>query len=165
MREHLETNLIYEGTELIVATFSKDRHSEDLLMNPAKKSPLTNLLTKKGLDGCVVFYTLLSPCIDKCLSNNNNNILPGLDELKVHTGIKAFAFTHIYSPDQDKNDLRAELGKVAERVPLYRCFYKCILCGKPGSTTPIKEVCTWESKLFLEYINKLYNYTQSNASG
>ncbi len=50
------------------------------------------------------------------------SILPGLDELKTHTCIKTFAFRRIYEQDQNKNNLCAELGKVAERVPLYLCL-------------------------------------------
>ncbi|XP_016419901.1 uncharacterized protein LOC107749302 [Sinocyclocheilus rhinocerous] len=148
VRQSLQESLhIYVGTELIAAGVLGNKHSEDLLMNPPNGSYLTQLLKKKGLDGCVVFYTLNSPCIDNCLSNNEDSILPGLAELKAHTGIKAFAFKHIYQWDQNKNNLPAELGKVAERVPLYRCFYECILCGKPGSSTITKESCRWGNLL------------------
>ncbi|XP_050957616.1 uncharacterized protein LOC127158578 [Labeo rohita] len=125
---------VYQGTELIAAGHHTDAHSEYLLMNPSKSSPLTNLLNKKK-DGCVVFYTLISPCIDRCLNNNDHdNILPGLDELNKYKGIKAFAYTHIYKKDQKNKNLHDKLKKIADLVPLYRCNEGgCILCGGPGS--------------------------------
>ncbi|XP_052437514.1 uncharacterized protein LOC127976961 [Carassius gibelio] len=158
---------IYSGTELIAAGVFLGKHSEDLLMNPPNESYLKKLLAKKGSDGCVVFYTLNSPCIDKCLSDNDDSILKGLNELNAHTGIKAFAFKHIYEFDQTQNKsiLRAELGKVAELVPLYRCFYECILCGIPGASTPIAEECTLTTEEFRNYINKINSYSPSKASG
>ncbi len=112
---------IYVGTELIASGVFEVRHSENII-NPPNYSHLTHLLNIRGLDGCVVFYALISPGKDSYLSNNDYSILPGLDELKTRTWIKTFAFRRIYEQDQNKNNLCAELGKVAERVPLYLCL-------------------------------------------
>lgn len=133
---------VYRGTELIAAGVHKDAHSEYLLMNPPKGSPLTYLMNKKK-DGCVVFYTLNSPCIDRCLNKKHkDNIIPGLNELKEYQGIKAFVYTYIYNKDQSKENLREELQKIADRVPLYRCDQLgCILCGEPGSNKKEIDQC------------------------
>ncbi|XP_056329941.1 uncharacterized protein LOC130241959 [Danio aesculapii] len=117
---------VYQGTELIAAGVHRNAHSEHLLMNPPFNSPLTHLLNKRN-DGCVVFYTLISPCVDKCL--NSNVVLSGLCELENYQGMKAFVYTYIYNKDQNKQNLRNELQKIANRVPLYRCGRNgCIYC-------------------------------------
>ncbi|XP_073674410.1 uncharacterized protein [Garra rufa] len=126
-----DSKYVYRGTELIAAGRHKEAHSEYLLMNPPKTSALSNLLNKKK-DGCVVFYTLLSPCVDKCL--NSDVVIEGLKELKAYQGIKAFAYTHIYENDQNNKDLHTKLKKISDRVPLYRCNQQgCIFCAGPGS--------------------------------
>ncbi|KAK9961824.1 hypothetical protein ABG768_007224 [Culter alburnus] len=133
---------VYRGTELIAAGVHRDAHSEHLLMNPPNTSPLTNLMNTNR-DGCVVFYTLNSPCISRCLNNNYiNNIIQGLNKLNAYQGIKAFVFSNIFTNDQNSQNLRTELQKIADRVPLYRCNYgSCILCGQPGSNIPVIDQC------------------------
>lgn len=117
---------IYQGTELIAAGVHKDAHSEHLLMNPPNNSPLTHLLNK-WKNNCVVFYTLNTPCVGKCL--NSEVVLSGLRELENYQGMKAFVYTNIYDKDQNKQNLRNELQKIARRVPLYRCGRNgCIYC-------------------------------------
>lgn len=119
---------VYQGTELTAAVARRDALYEHLLMNPPNKSPLTHLLNKRN-DGCVVFYTsLLSPCVDKCL--NSSVILAGLQELQNYQGMKAFVYSRIHKVDQNYQNLRNELKKIADRVPLYNCLgHGCIFCG------------------------------------
>ncbi|XP_057207263.1 uncharacterized protein LOC130564862 [Triplophysa rosa] len=127
-------NNIYNGKELIAAGTTKDGHSEFLLMADNGGISALESLLKKREAGCVIFYTLLSPCIDGCLQNEN--ILSGLEKLKEFTGIKAFVYTHIYDEDKNKNYLQNELMKIADYVPLYRCGPRvgntCVQCGSPG---------------------------------
>lgn len=137
---------VYRGTELIAAGVQKEpnpAHSEYLLLNPVNNSPLTYLLNKKK-DACVVFYTLNSPCVNTCLTGRHN-IIPGIDKLKNYQGIKAFAFKNIWIHDQgeqNKEKLKENLKKIADRVPLYRCRNNaCTLCGRPNSNEGIKEEC------------------------
>ncbi len=133
---------VYRGHELITAGHSNDEHSEDLLMNPPNNSPLTYLMNRRN-DGCVVFYTLISPCINRCLNNSHNkNIIQGLNKLRAYQGIKAFVYTYIYTNDQNKTNLSEKLQMIADRVPLYRCNQKsCILCGGPGTNTRVIDQC------------------------
>lgn len=141
-----DENPVYEGKELIAAGVQKKpnpAHSEFLLMNPPNNSPLTRLLNKRK-DGCVVFYTLNSPCIDTCLNAKNTyNIIEGLNKLKAYQGTKAFAFKNIWIHDQNRqNELKEKLKEITSRIPLYRCNGgACTLCGKPGSNAEITKKC------------------------
>ncbi|KAF4104413.1 hypothetical protein G5714_015400 [Onychostoma macrolepis] len=118
-----ETNALYQGAELIAAGTKKEGfniHSESLLLNPADNSPMTKLLNKRK-DGCSVFYTFESPCVDSCLNETrDHNILKALKNWKEHSGIKAFVFKNIWKHDDGK-DLQPEFKKIVAHVPLYRC--------------------------------------------
>lgn len=139
-----DENPVYKGKELIAAGVQKTpniAHSEFLLMNPPDNSPLTRLLNTRK-NGCVVFYTLNSPCMNTCL-RGKYKITGGLDKLKAYKGIKAFAFKNIWNPDQNRPDeLREKLKVIASRIPLYRCNGNtCTLCGEPGPNIEINENC------------------------
>ncbi|KAG9268148.1 hypothetical protein AMEX_G17090 [Astyanax mexicanus] len=129
-----ENVALYEGQELIAAgTLKKQkhtRHSESILMNPPESSPMTNLLNKKK-DGCVVFYTYNSPCVQTCIDiNGNYSILKMLERWSKQGGLKAFVFKDIWKFDQ-KKDLKENFKAITKYVPLYRCVssetcYECV---------------------------------------
>ncbi|RXN31108.1 paired box Pax-3 [Labeo rohita] len=48
-------------------------------------------------DGCIVIYTVYSPC----LNLSGYDIIPSLDILKNHTGIKAFVFKKVYNVNEN----------------------------------------------------------------
>lgn len=140
-----DTSPVYKGTELVAAGVQKQprpAHSEFLLLDPVNNSPLTYLLNKRK-NGCVVFYTLNSPCMNTCLTGKYN-IIPGVNKLKNYKGIKAFVFKNIWNHDQNKpEELKEKLKTIADRVPLYRCRNnnQCILCGEPNSNVEINNAC------------------------
>lgn len=133
---------VYRGCQVIAAGFATNAHSEHLLLNPPNHSPLTHLMNTNR-DGCVVFYTLNSPCDQFCLnSNSGRNILQSLVEINAYNGIKAFVFSYIYNNYRNGTNIGTELQKIADRVPLYRCNRDgCILCGRPGSNIPVIDQC------------------------
>ncbi|XP_052432986.1 uncharacterized protein LOC127972980 [Carassius gibelio] len=145
-----ETNGLYQGEELIAAGLKKIvisrkkqyyLHSESLLLNPPDNSPMTNLLNKIK-DGCSVFYTFNSPCVDSCLNaSRNHNILEALRKWQEHDGIKAFVFRNIWGNDLGK-DLQTAFKKIAAHVPLFRCVSEnqCYACNREGNL-PINAHC------------------------
>ncbi|KAF4104410.1 hypothetical protein G5714_015397 [Onychostoma macrolepis] len=144
-----DINALYQGVELIAAGTRKvairrhtyNMHSESLLLNPADNSPMTNLLNKRK-DGCSVFYTFDSPCVESCLNvTRNHNIIEALRKWKEHDGIKAFVFMNIWKNDLGK-DLQNEFKKIAAHVPLYRCVSEteCYACNGERNT-PIDARC------------------------
>ncbi|XP_073674175.1 uncharacterized protein [Garra rufa] len=140
-----ETNALYQGAELIAAGTRKmkryNMHSESLLLNPAGNSPMTKLLNKRK-DGCSVFYTFESPCVDTCLNAKSpHNILKALENWKGHDGIKAFVFKNFWKFDT-KKDLQTKFKQIVAHVPLYRCLSanECYACNGEGNT-PIDKHC------------------------
>ncbi len=140
-----ETNALYEGPQLIAAGTRKKKrynmHSESLLLNPADKSPMTNLLNKEK-DGCSVFYTFDSPCVDTCLdATGQHSIIDALKNWKDHDGIKAFVFKNFWKNDL-KKDLQTKFKQIVANVPLYRCVSEnqCYACKGEGNT-PIDAHC------------------------
>uniref|UniRef100_A0A672NGT9 Uncharacterized protein n=1 Tax=Sinocyclocheilus grahami TaxID=75366 RepID=A0A672NGT9_SINGR len=124
-----DTKALYQGAELIAAGTKKvviskkkqyNMHSESLLLNPADNSPMTKLLNKRK-DGCSVFYTFESPCLDTCLdATGSHSILKALENWKEHDGIKAFVFKNFWKFDTNK-DLQTKFKQIVAHVPLYRC--------------------------------------------
>lgn len=145
-----DTNALYQGAELIAAGTRKvviskkkqyNMHSESLLLNPADNSPMTNLLNKTK-DGCSVFYTFESPCVDTCLdATGSHSIIKALENWKNHDGIKAFVFKNFWKFDTEK-DLQTKFKQIVANVPLYRCVSEneCYACGGEGNT-PINQHC------------------------
>ncbi|KAI4882541.1 hypothetical protein NFI96_034473, partial [Prochilodus magdalenae] len=129
---------LYEGSELIAAgTLERkkyNRHSESILMNPAESSPMAKLLNNRK-EGCVVFYTYNSPCIDTCINiTSKYNILEMLKTWSKRTELKAFVYRNIWKFDKDKN-LSDKFKVINDYVLLYRCVsaqecYKCYPQGK-----------------------------------
>ncbi len=116
-------------------------HSESLLLNPADNSPMTKLLNKEK-DGCSVFYTFESPCVDTCLdATGKHSIIDALKNWKDHDGIKAFVFKNFWKFDTEK-DLQTKFKQIVAHVPLYRCVSEtqCYACNGEG-TTPIDAHC------------------------
>ncbi|XDV32782.1 hypothetical protein PO909_003505, partial [Leuciscus waleckii] len=145
-----DSNALYQGEELIAAGTRKVvtkkyyyyMHSESLLLNPANNSPMTNLLNKRK-DGCSVFYTFNSPCVNTCLNaKGSHNILDALKNWKQHDGIKAFVFSNFWTADENKTDLETKFKQIVAHVPLFRCVSEneCYACKGEGNT-PIDEHC------------------------
>uniref|UniRef100_A0A9J8CRJ7 Uncharacterized protein n=1 Tax=Cyprinus carpio carpio TaxID=630221 RepID=A0A9J8CRJ7_CYPCA len=150
-----ETNALYQGTELIAAGTRKKKkynmHSESLLLNPADNSPMTKLLNRRR-DGCSVFYTFESPCVNTCLDENgSHSILKALENWKEHSGIKAFVFKNFWKYDTEK-DPQTEFKQIVAHVPLYRCESEtqCYACKGEGNT-PIDAQCLPQKKIKDEF--------------
>ncbi|XP_075451471.1 uncharacterized protein LOC142492590 [Ascaphus truei] len=131
---------IYQGTNLVAATFRKFdnvrvQHSEARLLfpaNPKGTSPVESLLRNGPAAGCVLFYTLNSPCIGVCAKPNGKyNII---DQLNVFLPYKnrAFVYRDVYHVDQKNPDVTVvekAWSEINKKMPLYRCFNKnCVKC-------------------------------------
>ncbi|KAG7322137.1 hypothetical protein KOW79_014995 [Hemibagrus wyckioides] len=128
---------IYIGNELVGArpkrkNSKRNIHSESLLLRipvAENPSPMQDLLNRRK-DGCTVFYTFNSPCVQTCSTpNGNHSIIPALDMFKTHTGPKAFVFSEIWKHDVGKNQWEQNILEINNRIPLYRCDNAgCVRC-------------------------------------
>uniref|UniRef100_A0A8B9HHT8 Uncharacterized protein n=1 Tax=Astyanax mexicanus TaxID=7994 RepID=A0A8B9HHT8_ASTMX len=125
---------VYRGQELIgakpkpIPNTISNYHSEYLLLilsNPPKESPdgpLMQKLLNSDPKGCVIFYTLNSPCVNSCSTPTAKySIIPALDGIKKHKGPKAFVFGQVWKHDENKAQWEMNMKEINIKVPLYRC--------------------------------------------
>lgn len=121
---------LYTAEELIAALPKRkgkfNIHSESILLRIKDKNnevPMGRLLNKYS-DGCVVFYTFNSPCVQTCTApEGEHSILPALEQLfQNYRGPRAFVFTDIFPHDKNKSQLKEQLQLVNGKIDLYRCI-------------------------------------------
>ncbi|XP_060744120.1 uncharacterized protein LOC132857983 [Tachysurus vachellii] len=126
---------IYNGEELVGAKPKPfgdkgyNIHSEYLLLRGSDPSPMQNLLNKRK-NGCTVFFTLNSPCVNTCSTPDGpHSIISALDMFKNHDGPKAFVFNRIWHHDRGSPLWENNILKIEERIPVYRCNNSgCVRC-------------------------------------
>ncbi len=93
--------------------------SVSVLLQNDSSTTFKSFLQRRN-DSCVVIYTVYSPCLESGVSK----IIPNLDNLTNHTGIKAFVFKKVYNVDgicSRCSDLSRTFTEIVSRVPFY-CF-------------------------------------------
>ncbi len=116
VKDTLQNNEVYVSSNLIAAKANKNiqDHSEYRL-----KNYLNNVLNEPNQ--CVVYFTVNSPCLDKCISETGqSSIRNNLKELEKYVGIKAFAFKKIWEYDK-REDVISRLKGIASALPYYQC--------------------------------------------
>ncbi|KAI4882222.1 hypothetical protein NFI96_025670, partial [Prochilodus magdalenae] len=147
----------YFGTYLIGATTVLDTkspknkhtgkypnlHSEYLLLkHPSSEESAMKDLLNKGKEGCVIFYTFMSPCDGTCLNKEmDRNILDALSIFVKHEGPKAFVYNTLFY--YKEIGIKEHGVEINNNVPLYRCYpvshvYECHHCVDGGK---INEKC------------------------
>lgn len=123
------TARVYRGRQLIGArpkpiNGTIDYHPEYLLLiqsNPPKNTsfdPLLKNLLNRDKNGCVIFYTFKSPCVDTCSTPEGQySIIPALNLLQMHKGPKAFVFSKVW-----KQNFDSVPKKDAKRRAIARCY-------------------------------------------
>ncbi len=95
--------------------------SVSVLLQNDSSTTFNNFLQRRVKDSCVVIYTVYSPCLKM---SSEYNIIPNLENLKNHAGIKAFVFKKVYNVDgicSRCSDLAKNFTEIVSRVPFY-CF-------------------------------------------
>ncbi len=123
------TNQFYKSEDLMAAgpLYCNCKKSENctsksvsVLLNNDSSSTFKEFLKRRENDSCVVIYTIYSPCLESGVSK----IIPNLENLKNHTGIKGFVFKKVYNVDgicSRCSDLSKTFTEIVSRVPFY-CF-------------------------------------------
>ncbi|XP_075719905.1 uncharacterized protein LOC142760601 [Rhinoderma darwinii] len=132
---------IYEGNRMVAASFIKegtyDIHSEFRLLTPDSTSPIIKLLAKSPPAGCVVFFSLSSPCVKTCTNPKGRyNIIDKLNKVKLpESKNRAFAYTKVFIHDKKRPeaDVWNNWGELDKKMTLLRCSgNNCIKCFNNG---------------------------------
>lgn len=116
VKDTLQRNEVYNSDNLIAAKADKNinRHSEYRLKNYLKK-------VWNKTNECVVYFTVNSPCLDKCISESGKFSIRGnLKNVEKYEGIKAFAFKIVWKRDKIAEVTRRLKG-IAPALPYYHC--------------------------------------------
>ncbi|KAK9962384.1 hypothetical protein ABG768_007754, partial [Culter alburnus] len=125
VKEKFQKNEVYVSDNLIAAKADKNKqeHSEFRLKNYLK-----NILNEK--DKCVVYFTVNSPCLNKCVSDSWEYSIKGnLELLQKYEGIKAFAFKKVWREDK-KEEVIKRLKAIAPALPYYQCEKNKAKCDR-----------------------------------
>ncbi len=121
------TNQFYKSEDLMAAgpscyncktSETCTSKSLSVLLQNDSSTTFKSFLQRRN-DSCVVIYTA-SPC----LKSREYDIIPNLENLKNHTGIKAFVFKKLYNVDGiccRCSDLSKTFTEIVNLVPFY-CF-------------------------------------------
>ncbi|XP_053565444.1 uncharacterized protein LOC128655881 [Bombina bombina] len=131
--EIFNNDQIYQGTNLVMAKFRKQsnnkkdvEHSEYRLLYPTGSStlsPVENMMNTGAKAGCVLFFTLNSPCVGRCaLPNGEYSILGKLDVFsKIND--RALVYNKFFNSDQKRpvKEVLKAWDAVDKKIPMYRC--------------------------------------------
>ncbi|XP_066516247.1 uncharacterized protein [Hoplias malabaricus] len=125
---------VYKGQQLIGAKpkpinqTTNNYHSEYLLLikrnppDPSPDDPLIKQLLDKDPNGCVVFYTYNSPCVQSCSTPGKpHSIIPAFNLFSQHHGPKAFVFHQVWAPDVNSQLWKANIKSMNNYLTVYRC--------------------------------------------
>ncbi|KAM3932453.1 uncharacterized protein RB166_005527 [Leptodactylus fuscus] len=144
IRDKVDKKEIYQGNRTVAASFVKgkkfDIHAESRLLNPlpdSTESPISTLLKEDPPAGCVVFFSLNSPCVQTCTDPEGKyNIIDKLNKVILpESKHRAFAYTKVFEKDKKKTE--ADVWKNWEalnaKMTLLRCSgNNCIQCFNNG---------------------------------
>ncbi|XP_053114870.1 uncharacterized protein LOC128328810 [Hemicordylus capensis] len=117
-------------------------HAEWRLLHEDQNSPVTKMLKNKERKSCLIFFSKLSPCVDRCLNQNDmRNIVQWIKPLfaKLNQNLRAFVFETIYGKDSKKEaEVVVEAWKSIQDAPLFRCDKNqaCIKCFNNNQLNP-----------------------------
>ncbi|XP_018606707.1 uncharacterized protein LOC108933837 [Scleropages formosus] len=127
----LNQQQVYQGNNIIIAQPSKMQnyaiHAEYRLLTPPQsgaEAPIDILLRQGGPNECMIFFTRISPCLDRCAGQGPYSILNRLGAIAGWGGRKVFYFVEVYSVDQSRRKDVLEALKTINRrgnVPIFRC--------------------------------------------
>nr|XP_033803175.1 uncharacterized protein LOC117361652 [Geotrypetes seraphini] len=143
----LQNGDVYEGTRMVIAKPKDNKnymeHAEYRLLNPIKanqKSAVQKLLDKQPVNGCVIFYSLISPCVNKCLNTENRREIMRYMNVfdDIGNNYKVFVYKLIYNvvKQLQKEQVWNSWKKLNQKMPLYRCDLRdCFQCFPRGDYT------------------------------
>jgi len=121
VKDSFKKNEVYVHENLIAAKPKTEpkytEHSEFRLQNYLK-----NLLEKEK---CVIYFTVNSPCMKKCLEKGGRFNIENSIQLLQKEKNAAFVFKKIWDEDE-KTKVIERLKEIAPNLPYYHCNTKCV---------------------------------------
>lgn len=151
MKDAVVEGYVYEGHRIAFAKalYIKPywEHAEYRLLVPddSGTSPVQRLLAKEP-NSCVLFHSLLSPCLDYCLTPEGPfafvKYLHDFDS--IDNNYKAFSYTYVYKEDEcrpTRDQVWNAWGQIRTQMPFFRCDNRpqCIECFAGGQQS--KDQC------------------------
>nr|XP_060636654.1 uncharacterized protein LOC132778058 [Anolis sagrei ordinatus] len=120
------------------------KHAEWRLLNGGNNSPVEKLLANEGQNSCFIFFSKISPCVDRCLNMTDmKNIVRILNPIfnRYSENSRAFVFETIYYKDKEKQaEVVINAWKNIRHAPLFKCNRNnCIRCfdnNLPENSSP-----------------------------
>ncbi|XP_053216888.1 uncharacterized protein LOC128399441 [Podarcis raffonei] len=110
-------------------------HAEWRLLTGGQNSPVERILANKDQNSCLIFFSKLSPCVNRCLNENDmRNIVQMVNPLfnRYNEDARAFVFETVYRRDtQKEKEVVVEAWERIQNSPLFRCYNDnrgCIQC-------------------------------------
>lgn len=110
-------------------------HAEWRLLTGGQNSPTAKILENKPNNSCLIFFSKLSPCTDRCLNlTDTRNFVQWLNPLFNRLGqdSRAFVFQTFFGKDSNKEAaVVVAAWKTIKNAPLFRCNandIECIQC-------------------------------------
>ncbi len=103
----------FKKTDICTLIENCTRKSVSVLLQNDSSSTFKSFLQHRGKGSCLVIYTVYSPCLE----SREYDIIPNLENLKSHAGIKAFVFKKVH----DRIGISDLAKNFKDIVPFY-CF-------------------------------------------
>ncbi|XP_066450506.1 uncharacterized protein [Eleutherodactylus coqui] len=144
IRDKVVNKEIYQGDRMVAASYTKNEtcnvHSEYRLLtslSDSTGSPISRLLNITPTAGCVVFFSLNSPCVQTCTRPGGKyNIIDLLNTVNLPgPDSRAFAYTKVFFWDKQKPEYEVwrNWGTLNAKMTLLRCSENnCIKCFNNG---------------------------------
>ncbi|XP_040204131.1 uncharacterized protein LOC120936087 [Rana temporaria] len=158
-----DDKVTYTGRQMVLARAkdgktNKKIHSEYRLLFPptgSSVSPVQDIVNKNPSPASAIFYTLNSPCVERCVKpDDQRNIIEKLEVFKKYNNNinninKAFVYNKLYSLNVSKIDeIWDGLMRINAHMDVYRCFDgKCLRCFDTSKNTyKNKDFCVGKKK-------------------
>ncbi|XP_053115067.1 uncharacterized protein LOC128328897 [Hemicordylus capensis] len=110
------------------------QHAEFRLLTGGQNSYVSRLLENRVLGSCLVFFSKLSPCVGRCLNQNDaRNIVQWLNPLfaRINQNAKAFVFELVYRLDAAEDArIMVNAWQSIQNAPLFRWYWRDQVCVK-----------------------------------
>ncbi|KAJ7313791.1 hypothetical protein JRQ81_005491 [Phrynocephalus forsythii] len=120
-------------------------HAEWRLLTGGTQSPVERMLANKDQNSCLFFFSKLSPCVERCLNENDaRNIVQTINPIfnRYREDSRAFVFETVYNMDASKEaKVVVDAWKLIQNAPLFRYPFPAVKCFGNNNQPPDSSPC------------------------